>query len=56
MRIEIVSWGLSMYGGYYIEYRANGKYNGVRATTLRECLEMLEISRRELKPCKRFDN
>ena len=58
MEIEISSWGKSMYGGWYIDYfnNADGNYHGVRFNTLKECLNALQATRQELKPCKRFDN
>ena len=54
--INILSWGLSMYGGYYINYSLNGVITGVHASTLKECINKLGIKKRDLKQYKRFDN
>jgi hypothetical protein len=53
--MEILNYGLSMYGGYYINY-FNGKYNGVHGRTLKEACEKLGITKAELKGVTRKDN
>ena len=58
MKIEINTWGKSMYGGWYIDYFDNNDrdYHGVRFNTLKECLNALQITRKDLPQHKRFDN
>ena len=49
-------WGLSMYGGWYINYFNGGEYSGVGGRTLKECLEQLGITKADLKKHNRLDN
>ena len=52
--IEVTSWGLSMYGGWYINYIDNGTHSGVGGRTLKECLAKLNITIADLR--NRVDN
>ena len=42
-------WGLSMYGGWYINYFNGGEYSGVGGKTLKECMAQLGITKADLK-------
>ena len=56
--IEITSWGKSMYGGWYVNYFDNtdGDYHGERFSTLTEIILTMDLSKKDLPDCKRFDN
>ena len=53
---KVTGWGLSMYGGWYINYFNNGEYSGVGGRTLRECMDKLNITRADLNLRNRLDN
>lgn len=60
--IEIRSWGRSMYGGYYADFKYvggayDGRYDGIRRDTIRELCAQLHISRTALnRDVMRVDN
>ena len=57
--LEVSSYGKSMYGGWYADYREinSGVISGVRFNTLKEVCEYLNCSKTELiSQVMRFDN
>ena len=53
---RVISFGKSMYGGWYINFEENGIPNGVHGTTLKECIMKAQVAKSELKSFRRADN
>lgn len=53
---KTMEWGLSMSGGWYINFFNNGENNGVGGKTLKECLTKLGLTRADLRAYMRRDN